>query len=206
LIASVDQHEIASVVKTLNKKLNEANLVKNQFIAVMNHEIRTPLNAIIGFSDLMLGKPSETDQLEYSGRIKRNGKILLHLIEDLLDLSKIEADCLEVESHSFDLRQIFDDVHSMLSPVAVAKGITLEWDVDSSLPVSVITDSIRFKQILTNIIGNALKFSTLGFVKVFVTATEDRNDFQILVSDSGGGIAEENREKIFQPFPRPTQR
>ncbi len=201
LISSIHLHKFFAVEKELNRKMREVGDTKNQFIAVMNHEIRTPLNAVMGFSEL-LGSDhlSEGDRLEFAGRIKRNGEFLLHLIEDMLDLSKIEADRLILEKVEKNLLQTLVDLQKIFEPKAASKGLTLVWNLASNLPERIVTDFTRLKQIIGNLVGNAIKFTDHGSVKVSVSKVTDKQFLHFVIEDTGEGISLEHRKNLFQPF------
>jgi|GEM_PF-2240922 len=185
------------------KGAEEANKLKSEFLALMSHEIRTPVTAILGFSELVTN-PEETleERKSYSERIRRNGEHLLRLIDDILDLSKIEVGRMEIDSVQVNLNETIGDVFRTLLPLATAKGIHLNLTMDPSLPVSIMTDRIRLRQILINIIGNAIKFTRVGSVKVRVkvSASDADKKLHIIVTDTGIGLTETQVQGIFQLF------
>ena len=133
-------------------------------------------------------------------RIKRNGQLLVHLIDEILDLSKIELGGLQVEKTELNLSELISDVSSIIQDKAEKKGLLFFMSVDGPLPYTCLSDPIRFKQILLNIIGNAVKFTVKGEVKVLVKSTPANSKLHIVVSDTGIGIASEQVNKLFQPF------
>ncbi len=187
----------------LAKQLAEsANKSKSQFLANMSHEIRTPLNAIVGFANLL--KPTITDakKISYLDSITVSGNTLLTLINDLLDLSKIEANKLTIEYVPVNIRLIIQEMDKIFTYTAQEKGILLEWKVEN-LPDIIQFDQIRLRQILLNMIGNAIKFTEQGNIKIFISAqTEDKNHVKltIIIADTGVGIAKHQQEKIFDAF------
>lgn len=177
-----------------------ANRVKSEFLATMSHELRTPLTAIIGFSDLLLeGISGELDERSkrYLNNISRSGNHLLALINNILDLSKIEAGKMELNLECFFVSEVFEDLKFIASSGALNKDISIEFNVKDNL--SIIADKIRFKQILYNLISNATKFTHAGgFVRI--SSERSKNMIQFRVSDTGIGISEEDRKYLFEPF------
>ena len=144
-----------------------ANRAKSEFLANMSHEIRTPMTAILGFSDLLASPTlSSQDQRQFLAGIQKNGKALLELISDILDLSRIEADRLTLEKADCPLRQIIDDVLSAVQVRAEEKGLSLDVDYIFPLPETIHTDPLRLRQVLANLIGNAVKFTEHGEVRI----------------------------------------
>ncbi len=181
-----------------------ANRAKSEFLANMSHEIRTPMTAILGFSDL-LASPNlpDQEQRQFLAGIQRNGKALLELISDILDLSRIEADRLTLEAVECSLQQIVDDVLSVVQLRAEAKGLALEVDYAFPLPATIHTDPVRLRQILTNLIGNAVRFTERGAVRMTVRCTREIDGFghmQFAISDTGIGIAADKIGELFEPF------
>jgi PAS domain S-box-containing protein len=198
--SSIRQHELTESAQELNKALLARTEAKNQFIAAISHEIRTPLNAIMGFSELLNhSELSPEDRKVYGERIKRNSNLLLRLINDILDLSKAEAGKLDVEVIEFSLPELLSDVELVMRHLADEKGLEFDFSIDGILPQKVLSDPTRIKQVLTNIIGNSIKFTAKGFVKVQVTLGKDCK-LTALVTDSGKGITPEQAQKLFQPF------
>ena len=177
-----------------------ANRAKSDFLATMSHELRTPLNSIIGFSDLMLGGAvGDPDmQKKFVGNISASGKHLLSLINNILDLSKIEAGKMDIHCELFGAYTTIDEVKQLVSPLADKKGIELEFIKDSSLE-KIYADRIRFKQIFFNLTSNAIKFTYPGG-KITISATKALDKARFSVEDTGIGISEENKSKLFQPF------
>lgn len=181
-----------------------ANKSKSKFLASMSHEIRTPLSAIVGFSELLEQDPSQA--VDFVGVIRRNAKHLTSLIDDILDLSKVEAGQVSLESASFDVRDEVKGVISMLSVRAKEKNLTLTWGVDDEVPKEIVTDPMRVRQILINTVGNAIKFTEEGSVDVNVQLSNipadgsTRRQIIFFVSDTGCGVAPNKQQKIFEPF------
>ncbi len=183
-----------------------ANRMKTQFLANMSHEIRTPLGAIAGFSELLLeSRLQEKDRIEFATAIQRNSQLLSELINDILDLSKVEAGRLEVERIEFDLPSFLSDLNKTFSQMAKRKGLKYIVVSKSSLPERVTSDPTRIKQILLNLVGNAIKFTKEGSITLEIeeinSSDPDLRDQLILsVRDTGIGIDEASQPKLFQEF------
>ncbi len=181
-----------------------ANQAKSDFLANMSHEIRTPMNAILGFTDVLRRgyARSNEDRHKYLDTIHRSGTHLLQLIDDVLDLSKVEAGQLEMERLRVPVHTLMKDVVSVLQVQAQAKGLSLELLIDSPVPTTVQTDPTRLRQIATNLIGNAIKFTAHGGVQVRLALVTDNAVplYHLHVVDTGVGIAADKLEGIFEPF------
>ncbi len=181
-----------------------ANHAKSEFLARMSHEIRTPMNAILGFTDV-LRRGFENDaeeRQEYLDTIHASGQHLLNLINDILDLSKVESGRLAVERIACSPLQLVHEAVTVLRGQAENKGITLTYEAPHGLPETIATDPVRFRQLLTNLIGNAIKFTEKGGVRVVAQLTKNKQmpQMQVEVIDTGIGIPEETLDKIFDPF------
>ena len=182
----------------------DASRAKSEFLANMSHEIRTPMNAIMGFTDVLRRGYNRDDgaSRQYLNTIHSSGKHLLELINDILDLSKVEAGNLEVESIRFAPHQATREVIRVLNVRAREKGIGLEFQAEGPVPESILSDPTRFRQILTNLIGNAIKFTDDGAVRLIMRSIQapGRSQLEIDVCDSGIGIAQDKLEAVFNPF------
>jgi two-component system, sensor histidine kinase len=191
-------------LEKLRLEAESANIAKSQFLANMSHEIRTPLAAVMGFSDLLINdNTTPEEKQEWAAAVRRNGNLLMRLIDDILDISKIEADRLEFDRASFSLEDFLQDVNSTLAFKAKDKGIDLEFHLPSTCQKYYSSDSTRIKQILLNVIGNAIKFTTKGKVRVDVNLTSaslQSDTLKVLVQDDGVGLSREQISRLFQPF------
>lgn len=178
-----------------------ANVAKSSFLANMSHEIRTPLTAIIGFSESLLdSSQSMGERVDSINTVIRSGKHLMQIINDILDLSKVEADKLEVEHLEISPFTLLSDVQALVSLAAEEKGLYFDVEYDFPMPEVIITDPVRLKQIIINICNNAVKFTTQGGVQVKVSYDENTNLLTIKTIDTGIGLSEEQISKLFNPF------
>jgi len=176
----------------------ERSRLKTQFLANVSHEIRTPLNGILGVTQLLKQHALPEEFREYVDVLQSAGESLLSIVNDVLDLSKIEANRLELEPRVFDLQQVVSETARIFLAVAQRKGVALSIDVAVEARGPVRGDAARFRQIINNLVANALKFTDTGSVRVRVTRTADR--VRISVKDTGPGIAPEHQSRIFEPF------
>lgn len=197
-------HHHINEVQNLRVAAESATLAKSQFLANMSHEIRTPLAAVMGFADLISrGSVPPEEMEECANSIQRNGTLLMRLIDDILDLSKIEANRLEMEMKPNSLAEVLEDIETTLALKAREKSIQLYFNKNSIGKQNYIFDPIRIKQILLNIVGNAIKFSTKGEVLVNTQVGLGANGFDRItftVKNEGVGFSEEQANRLFQPF------
>ncbi|MEP6681410.1 MAG: ATP-binding protein [Chloroflexota bacterium] len=196
-----DERALTEQLSVTNASLARASEAKSRFLASVSHELRTPMNAILGFTDALLAGvdgPLNDDQQASLGWVQRGGRDLLGLINEILDLSKIEAGKLTVEPEPFDPRELVEAVVAQHRSLAVQKGIRLAWH-DAGAPAEVVLDRQRVRQILVNLVGNALKFTRQGEVDLETGGASD-SEFHVAVRDTGPGIAAEQHEAIFEEF------
>ena len=198
----VDIDELKSSQRRLDEArqaAESASRAKSEFLANMSHEIRTPMNAILGFADLLeQGEVSEAERRDYLRTIRRSGQNLLALINDILDLSKIESGRLQLEQEPFDLRSELEHLRRTMTPLARAKELELRVELAVDAPLRLLTDPARVQQILINLTGNAIKFTHSGWVAL--RAHGHRGRLRIEIEDTGIGIPAEKIAEIFQPF------
>jgi len=179
-------------------ELQRANAAKTRFLAMMSHELRSPLTAVLGFTRLLRAREDEPGKLDHLLRIERNGKFLVELIDDILDITRIEEGQLELGIEQVGVSSLLHEVIGMSADAAEAKGLTLRADIDDGVPKRILTDALRLRQVLHNLVGNAVKFTEVGSVHVRASADGDRLRFDVV--DTGIGIPRSILPSLFEPF------
>ena len=199
---------LLSRLQAATREAEQASLAKSQFLATMSHEIRTPLNGVVGMSDMLKTTELTGQQLEYANTIQSSAKTLLALIENILDFSKIEAGKTELESVDFDLHEFVHSITRMVYPQAENKGVTCKVHIAADVPYNLHGDSIHLKQVLINLLGNAVKFTEKGYIELDIFALdldEGRVRLRFEVIDSGIGMTKAEQALIFQNFTQADQ-
>ena len=197
------QQKIIAYLNESERKIKEASSLKEQFLANMSHEIRTPMNAIIGFTNILKRTNLEEEQRKYVQNIHSAGENLLALINDILDLSKIEAGMIHLEETNFSLRSLINSIAAMFDDKVKDKNLYLKTEIKENVPDILTGDAVRLTQILVNLLNNAIKFTDVGGVRLCVEVTKEEKDkvkLKIKIIDSGIGIAKEKQATIFERF------
>ncbi|WP_159654915.1 two-component sensor histidine kinase BarA [Vibrio atypicus] len=201
---TLEQLEIQNVELDIAKKrAQEAARVKSEFLANMSHELRTPLNGVIGFTRQMLKTKLTNSQTDYLQTIEKSATNLLNIINDILDFSKLEAGKLALENIPFDFQESLEEVVSLQATSAHEKGLELTLRIDPKIPAGLVGDSLRIQQVLTNLVGNSIKFTEHGNIDISVemrSQKEDVVELQFMVRDTGIGISERQQAQLFQAF------
>ncbi|MDB5919179.1 MAG: hybrid sensor histidine kinase/response regulator [Massilia sp.] len=200
------ERQVSVRTEQLEKAKNAAEAAsraKSAFLATMSHEIRTPMNGVLGMTEMLLGTSLSELQRKYTKLVKSSGEHLLVIINDILDFSKIEAGKLSVEYINFNLWDLLDDINNVYTPQAQAKGIGLDFDIANNIPISICGDPNRLRQIVANLLGNAIKFTDQG--RILAKVQVNREDQQSValrfeVHDTGIGVSREARDRIFEAF------
>ena len=203
IVDNTEKKQLVEELQEAKRRAEEANVAKSSFLANMSHEIRTPMNAVIGFTNLALKTELTLQQKDYLSKIHGAGVSLLGLINDILDFSKIEAGRLSIEEADFSLDSVIERVTAVTSHVAFAKGLELLVTVPVDVPSRLSGDAHRLGQVLTNLVGNSVKFTDAGEVEVKVVLlelTEQKVKLRFSVRDTGIGMSDEQASKLFRPF------
>ena len=183
------------------KKTEEANRLKSEFLAVMSHEIRTPINGIMGMANLLSRGKLTDDQRKHIGMLKQSSEVLLEIINDMLDFSKIETGKVELEKTRFHLKEVIEDIVITYSPRAMEEGVEIFFEYNDAMPLYYIGDSLRIRQIIYNLVSNAIKFTDDGHVKINVSMENGKEtSIRVEVEDTGIGVPKSKRDKIFMKF------
>jgi two-component system sensor histidine kinase BarA len=195
---TVDQRTVE--LRLAKDEADAANAAKSDFLATMSHEIRTPMNGMMVMAEMLAVAPLSPRHLRYAEIISRSGKNLLHIINDVLDFSKIASGRIELEEIEFGLDAVVEDVACLFAERAREKGLSLGFHISPEVPVKLVGDPVRLTQVLSNLVNNGLKFTETGGVAITVEAAKEENEVTISVEDTGIGISAEQTDKIFARF------
>ena len=204
VLDTTDVHNYIDQITRMRAQAEAANVAKSAFLANMSHEIRTPMNAVVGLSDIIMEESRGTEIYSYAQDVRTAARNLLEIINDILDLSKVESGKMELVLSDYDIKAVVDEVVGMMDMAASQKGLLMKYEYDMTIPCRYSGDSGRLKQILINLLNNAVKFTRKGYVKIFVGGSpgpeKDQELLVFRVEDTGCGIREEDQQKIFEDF------
>lgn len=204
ILDMTDMKAYINEIKRVRHQAEKASIAKSEFLANMSHEIRTPMNAIIGLNDIIMEECGDTEIYAYAKDVQSAAKNLLTIINDILDLSKVEAGKMELVKVNYYIKVMADEIISLMDMAASQQGLILKYECDKTIPCRYTGDDGRIKQILLNILSNAIKFTKKGYVRVYITGkpgiNEDEELLTFCVEDTGCGIREEDLSKIFEDF------
>lgn len=198
-----EQKELENLLITSKEMAEHSGMAKEQFLANMSHEIRTPMNAVLGFADLLAGTPLNEEQREYISAVQTSGKNLMAIINDILDYSKIEAGMMTIEESPLSIRSIFSSLAVLFSQKTKEKNLGLMFSSDPAIPETVLGDTTRLTQVITNLVSNAIKFTHSGSIKITATLAhhdEQKVEVKFAVKDTGIGIAADKIQSVFERF------
>lgn len=204
ILDMTDMKSYINEIKRVRRQAEKASIAKSEFLANMSHEIRTPMNAIIGLNDIIMEECGDTEIYAYAKDVQSVAKNLLTIINDILDLSKVEAGKMELVIENYYIKVMADEIIGIMDMAASQKGLILKYECDETIPCRYSGDDGRIKQILLNILSNAIKFTKKGYVRAYITGkpgkSEDEELLIFCVEDTGCGIQEEDLNKIFEDF------
>lgn len=197
-----ERHEREAALRQARADAEAAARAKSTFLANMSHEIRTPMNGVIGFTDLLLAEPLTVTQREKVQMIADSGAAMMRLLNDILDLSKIEVGQMMIGCHALDIRQLLQNCATLMKPLVDQKGLTIMTAVADRVPQTILGDDLRLRQVILNLIGNAVKFTDEGAIMVAVSlgVDGDQDMIEVAVTDTGIGIARDHQQAIFAEF------
>ncbi|MEZ6148197.1 MAG: PAS domain S-box protein [Planctomycetaceae bacterium] len=203
IVMDIDERKRLEIaLKASERRAQKASLAKSEFLANMSHEIRTPMTSVMGYTDILVSQENDPQKSEYLRTIKRNSQFLLDIINDILDLSKIEAGKLEVTTEPVNLVEVIGDIRSLMQVRADEKQLEFHVEFEGPLPARIETDPKRLRQILINLLGNAIKFTETGSVRLVIRylPNEEEPNLQFDIIDTGVGVSDEHASELFQPF------